>query len=216
MKFIDTTMRLLVVEGEKNIQDVVAVEAWVLMNAATTPISTDDMCAGTKRKYGSSINPSAPSVKRPTNNNSSIVTPTSIVWPAPDPNDCHALHQEFPILSSFNPDLLQGGKHLVNRVDFDCQLFWGMIHESVKLCTKLNELLQFQYQNGKHGIWLIKLPISKSNHGIVTPNIKKCMDEMLLVFNDNDGDGARDIVVDVLLDCLVKSNRTKLMEKLPV
>ncbi len=56
--------------------------------------------------------------------------------------------------------------------------------------------------------------MSKSNCGIVIPNIKKYMDEMLLIFNDNDDDGARDIVVDVLLDYLVKSNRTKLMEKL--
>jgi hypothetical protein len=192
----------------------VAVEAWVLMNAATTPISADDMCAGTKRNYGSSIEPSTPSVKRPTNNNSTIVTPTSIIRPAPDPDDCHTLHQEFLILSSFNPDLLQHGKRLVNGVDLDCQLFWGMIHESVKLCTKLNEALQFQYQHDKHGIWLIKLPISKSNRGIVTPNMKKCMDEVLLVFDDNDDDGAHDIVVDVLLDYLVKSNRTALREKL--
>ena len=56
--------------------------------------------------------------------------------------------------------------------------------------------------------------MSKSNHGIVTPNIKKCMDEIFLVFDDNNDNGARDIVVDVLLDYLVKSNRTKLMEKL--
>jgi hypothetical protein len=53
--------------------------------------------------------------------------------------------------------------------------------------------------------------MSKSNSGIVTPNIKKCIDEMLLVFDDNDKDGAHDIVVDVILNYLVKSNRTKLM-----
>ncbi len=91
-------MRLLVVKDKKNNQDVVAVEAWVLMRAATTPISTDDMCAGTKRKYGSSIEPSTPSIERLTNNNYTIVTLTPIIWPAPDPNDCHASHQEILIL----------------------------------------------------------------------------------------------------------------------
>jgi len=90
-----------------------------------------------------------------------------------------------------------------------------MIDELVKLCTKLDEPLQFQYSNGKHGIRLIKLPMSKSNSGRVTPNIKKCIDEMLSIFvDDNDRDGANDVVVDMLLDYLLKNERTKLMEKL--
>jgi hypothetical protein len=93
-------------------------------------------------------------------------------------------------------------------------VFQSLLRSLLRTCTKLNEPLQFQCQNGKHGIWLIKLPMSKSNHGIVTPNIKKCMDEILSVFDDDNDNGARDIVVDVLLDYLVKSNRTKLMEKL--
>ncbi len=73
--------------------------------------------------------------------------------------------------------------------------------------------LQFQYQNDKHVIWLIKLPMSKSNSGIVTPNVKNCIDGMLLVFDDNNKDGAYDVVIHVLLDYLVKSNRINLMEK---
>jgi hypothetical protein len=103
-------------------------------------------------------------------------------------------------------------KAFVNGVDLDCQLFNGMIDETVRLCAKLNEPLQFQYQNGKHGIRLIKLPMSKSNRGTVTPKIKKCIDDMLSVFDDNDKDVADDVVVDTLLDYLLKSNRTKLME----
>ena len=38
----------------------------------------------------------------------------------------------------------------MNGVDFDLQLFQGMIHESVKYCDMHNEPLQFQYSNGKH------------------------------------------------------------------
>ena len=90
-----------------------------------------------------------------------------------------------------------------------------MIDETVRICSKLNEPLQFQYQNGKYGIRLIKLLMSKSNRGTVTPpNIKKCIDDMLSVFDDNDKDVADDVVIDTLLDYLLKSNITKLMEKL--
>ena len=144
---------------------------------------------------------STPSMKTPTQN-STTITPTSNIIPSPP--ECH----QFPILSSFNPGLLQRGKRLVNGVDLDCQLFNGMIIETVRLCAKLNEPLQFQYQNGKHGIRLIKLPMSKSNRGTVTPNIKRCIDDMLSVFDDNDKDVA-DVVVDTLLDYLLKSHRTK-------
>ena len=57
--------------------------------------------------------------------------------------------------------------------------------------------------------------MSKSNSGIVTPNIKKCIDEMLSIFiDDNNRDGANDVVVEMLLDYLLKNERTKLMEKL--
>ena len=37
---------------------------------------------------------------------------------------------------------------------------------------------------------------------------------MIAVFDEADQDGAHDVVVDTLLDYLVKNNRTKLMEKL--
>ncbi len=103
---------------------------------------------------------------------------------------------------------------VVNGIDLDCQLIQGLIEKLVKLCTKLNEPLQFQYRNGKHGIQLIKLPMSKSNSGIVTPNVKTCIDETFSVFDDNNRDGAQEVVFDMLLHYLVKSNRTKLMEKL--
>ncbi len=54
--------------------------------------------------------------------------------------------------------------------------------------------------------------MSKSNSGVVTPNIKKCINEILSIFvNDNNKDGANDVVVDVLLDYLFKNERTKLM-----
>ena len=65
-----------------------------------------------------------------------------------------------------------------------------------------------KYQNGK-----IKLPMSESSSGTFTPNIKKFTDEMIAVFDESDQDGAHDVVVDTLIDYLVKSNRTKLMEK---
>jgi hypothetical protein len=37
---------------------------------------------------------------------------------------------------------------------------------------------------------------------------------MIAVYDEADQDGAHDVVVDTLLDYLVKNNRTKLMEKL--
>jgi hypothetical protein len=71
-------------------------------------------------------------------------------------------HNQFPALSSISPDALQQGKRVVNGVDLDLQLFQGMNHESVKYCDMHNEPLQFQYSKGKHGVRLIKLPISKA------------------------------------------------------
>jgi hypothetical protein len=97
----------------------------------------------------------------------------------------------------FNPGVFQHGRWVVNGVDLDHQLLQGMSSELVKLSTKLSEPLQFQYQNGKHGIWLIKLPMSKNNSGIVTHNIKKCIDGMLLVFDDDNKDGVHNVVLDV-------------------
>ena len=87
----------------------------------------------------------------------------------------------------------------MNGVDLDLQLFQGMIHDSVNYCNMHNEPLQFQYSNGKHGFHLIKLPMSKGNDGRVTPNINKCVDEMLSVVLENVREDANDIVVDLLL-----------------
>ena len=62
-----------------------------------------------------------------------------------------------------------------------------------------NEPLQFQYSNGKHGVHLKKLPMSKGNNGRVIPNIKKCADEMLSVVSEDVRDDANDIVVNLLI-----------------
>ncbi len=110
--------------------------------------------------------------------------------------------------------MLQRGKLVVIGVDLDLQLFQGMIQESVKYCEMHKESLQYQYGNGKHGVRLIKLPMSKGNDGRVTPNIKKCIDEMLSVISEDVKDDANDIVVDLQLYYLLTSNKTKLMEKL--
>jgi len=56
--------------------------------------------------------------------------------------------------------------------------------------------------------------MSKGNDGRVTPNIKKCVDEMLSVVSEDVRDDANDNVVDLLLDYLLKSNKSKPMEKL--
>ena len=194
-------------------------EQWVLMQQnAVTMVNA----SGSKRKHGENCQPNetpttapplTPSMKTPSqNSNSTIITPSSNMVQSPDER-CSS-SKEFPVLASFNPCLLQCESRVVYGVDLDHQLFNGMIDESVRLCSALNEPLQFQYQNGKHGIRLIKLPMSKSNSGTVTPNIKTCIHEMIAVFDEADQDGAHDVVVDTLLDYLVKNNRTKLMEKL--
>jgi hypothetical protein len=48
--------------------------------------------------------------------------------------------------------------------------------------------------------------MSKCNDGRLTPNIKKCVDEILSVVSEDVRDDANDIVVDLLLDYLLKSN----------
>jgi hypothetical protein len=121
---------------------------------------------------------------------------------------------QFSALSSVSPNALQRGKRVVNGVDLDLQLFQGMIHDSVKYCDMHSEPLQFQYSNGQHGVRLIKLPMSKGKDGRVTPNIQKCVDEMLTVVSEDFKDDADDIVVDMLLDYLLQSNKAKLIEKL--
>ena len=78
MKFIEATIRLLVVDEAKH-EDVFAVERWVLMSQNTVTVNT----SSTKRKYGEDglpnetpTTPSTPSMKTPTQN-STTITPTS-------------------------------------------------------------------------------------------------------------------------------------------
>ena len=136
--------------------------------------------SGSKRKHGeigqpnkipTTTQPSTPSVKTPTKNScSTMITPTSNMVQSPDER-C-SVSEEFPVLASFNPRLLQCGSRVVNGVDLDRQLFHGMVDESVRLCATLNEPLQFQYQNGKHGIRLIKPLMSKRTVVRLLPILK--------------------------------------------
>jgi hypothetical protein len=122
-----------------------------------------------------------------------ILTPPIPNTPSPttrtptDPN-------QFPALSSISPNALHRGKRVVNGVDLDLQLFQGMIHDSVKYCDMHSEPLQFQYSNGQHGVRLIKLPMSKGKDGRVTPNIQKCVDEMLSAVSEDFKDDENDII----------------------
>jgi len=134
MKFIEATIRLLVVDEAKH-EDVFAVQRWVLMSQNTVTVNT----SSSKRKFGedglpnetpTTTQPSTPSMKTPTQNSTTITPTTNII---PSTYECHSLSQEFPILSSFNPGLLWRGRCLVNGVDLDCQLFNGMIDETVRL-----------------------------------------------------------------------------------
>jgi hypothetical protein len=140
MKFIEATIRLLVVNEVKH-EDVFAVEQWVLMSQNTVTVNT----RSTKRKFGedglpnettTTTQPSTPSMKTPTQNSTTITPKSNTI---PSTYDCHSLSQKFPILSSFNPVFLRRGRRLVNGVDLDCQLVNGMIDETVRLCAKLNK-----------------------------------------------------------------------------
>ena len=66
-----------------------------------------------------------------------------------------------------------------------------------------HESLEFQYPNGKHGVRLIKLPMSWSNNGRVTPNIKKCIEELLSAIGSDDDAAAQENAFDIILDYLV-------------
>ena len=158
---VDLTIKLCSFD-EPQMEDLSAVSDWVLMINSTAAAK---MSLGSKRKC----------VDDPINK--PIPTPPMPITPLPTSTTSTHSNQ-FPALSSISPDALQRGKCVVNGVDLDLQLFQGMIHDSVKYCDMHNEPLQFQYSNGKHGVRLIKLPMSKGNDGRVTPNIKKCVDEM--------------------------------------
>ncbi len=194
---VDLTIKLHSFD-EPQMKDLSVVSDWVL---TINPTAATKMSVGLKRKC--------------TDDPFNKPIPTPPMPITPSPNSTIPTHSnQFPALSSISPDALLRGKHVVNGVDLDLQLFQGMIHDSVKYCDTHNEPLQFQYSNGKHGVCLIKLRTSKGNDGRGTPNIKKCVDEMLSVVSEDVRDNANDIVVDLLLDYLLKSNKSKPMEKL--
>ena len=150
MRLIESTMSLLVVDEAKQ-EDGSAVEQWLLMLQKTVTVVN---VSGSKRKHGdngqsnetpTNTQPSTPSLKMPTQNYTTMITLTSNMVQSPD--ECCSLSEEILVLASFNPRLLQSERRVVNGVDLDSQLFHGMINELVRLCTTLNEPLQFQYQN---------------------------------------------------------------------
>jgi hypothetical protein len=194
---VDLTIKLCSFD-EPQMEDLSAVSDWVLI---IKPTAGTKMSVGLKRKYADDP------INKP------IPTPPTQITPSPT-STTPTHPNQFPALSFISPDALLRGKRVVNGVDLDLQLFQGMIYDLVKYCNMHNEPLQFQYSNGKHGVRLIKLPMSKGNDSRVTPNIKKCVDEMLSVVSEDVRDDANDIVVDLLLDYMLKSNKSKLMEKL--
>ena len=133
-------------------EDLSAVSDWVLM-INTTPAATK-MTVGTKRKCAGDDPTNEPIPRTPPMQITPSSNSTTTTSTTGDPN-------QFPALSSISPDALLRGKRVVNGVDLDLLLFQGMIHDSVKYCDTNNEPLQFQYSNGKHGVRLIKLPMSK-------------------------------------------------------
>ena len=91
MKFIEATIKLLVVDEAKH-KDVFAVERWVLMSQKKVTVNT----SSTKRKFGedglpnetpTTTQPSTPSMKTPTQN-STTLTPTSNIIPST--YECHS------------------------------------------------------------------------------------------------------------------------------
>jgi hypothetical protein len=94
------------------------------------------------------------------------------------------LRQNFPSLALVSPTILQRNSRVIGGVDLDLVLFQGVIADSVKFCELQNEPLEFKYGNGKHGVRLIKLPMSMNNNGTVTPKIKPCIDEIIACFGD--------------------------------
>ncbi len=94
----------------------------------------------------------------------------------------------------------------------DLVLFQGVIADSVKFCELHKEQLEFKHGNGKHGVRLIKLPMSMNNNGIVTPKIKPCIDEIISSFGDEE-EAAHDIV-DTLLEYMINNHKRIFEDKL--
>ena len=121
--------------------------------------------------------------------------------------------KQFPSLAKFCPSLLRRGTNVKKGMDLDMISFQGVLSDMVKWCEKFNEPLQFNYANGKHGARLIKLPMSKSNSGVVKPNIQKCIDDLIACIDDRED--ANVVVIDILIDYLLsKKNKTKTIKNL--
>lgn len=72
------------------------------------------------------------------------------------------LQKQFPLLTKVSPRLVVRQKNMVAGMDMDLLLFQGVLANSVRLCDYHQEPLGFTYSNGKHGVRLIKLPMSKT------------------------------------------------------
>lgn len=130
------------------------------------------------------------------------------------------LRKQFPTISKFCPDLLHRNRpeRVVNGVDLDLQLFHAIIAESVDLCKKLDEPLQYQHSNGQHRTRLIKLLIPNSKRRrLLKPNIEKCFDEIISVLQSVNfvGDDRFDHqIVTLLVDYLAENHRSQFEKQL--
>ena len=132
-------------------------------------------------------------------------------------DDSEFLQKQFPTLTKVSPRLVVRQKNMVAGMDMDLLLFQGVLAESARLCDYHQEPLGFTYSNGKHGVRLIKLPMSKNNRGKVIPNIAACIDELLSVVGEStigEGDVDEDCVADLLLDYLLNKHQSRVIEKL--
>lgn len=94
----------------------------------------------------------------------------------------------------------------------DLVLFQGVIADSVKFYEQRKEPLEFKYSNGKHGVRLIKLPMSMNNNGTVTPKFKPCIGEKIACFGDEE-EATHDIV-NTLIDYMINNHKIIFEEKL--
>ena len=98
MRLIESTMSLLVVDEAKQ-EDASAVEQWVLMLQNTVTVVN---VSGSKRKHGdngqpnetpTNTQPYTPRVKTPTQNCTTMITPTSNMVQFPDEEDMEDLDE---------------------------------------------------------------------------------------------------------------------------
>ena len=208
-------------------QDVITVKKWVMMegreNKTTAPrgVSSGNDVDNNLPPLGrnSDIPLSPPAIN--TKEKSLLSTPANVVSKVAynvvsiTPNaDGDFIRSKFPSLAVVSPRLAVRGRNMVAGMDMDLLLFQGVLADSVKLCEYHNESLSFTYSNGKHGVRLIKLPMSKNNRGEVKPNIAACIDELLSVAEEAEAEVGEDYVADLLLNYLLKKHKTKVLEKL--